>query len=375
MRFINTQTKTTSAAAAVVILAAAVAVTIPVAYVTSLQALVVQNKGGGHGELGFQLAKTLATNYDNKITSITILQDDACKDNKEPFKSYGTDLPSNVNVIKASLGDEDVTAETVQSWLGGDDVTFDYVWDNNSKGPTGAGKAICDCAKNWNVKLYTYVSSAGMYQPDDTTTFPMSESATPTKESSGQAKQDAYAVELGLPLVSFRPQYIYGKKANKYDYIDWYFDRLVRGKPLPIPGDGCQLVSLTNSEDVAALLASPLNNEEAAIAQRYFNCGTDKLVTYDDVAFMCADAAGISRDDVKIEHYDGDKYGKGTFPFRLTNFYVTPDMAKEKLGYNGAACNLQDDLSWYYEGYLSREGPTKDVDLSKDMDVLAATSA
>ncbi len=39
---------------------------------------------------------------------------------------------------------------------------------------------------------------------------------------------DNYAVEIGLPLVSFRPQYIYGPKSNKYDYIDWYFDRLCR---------------------------------------------------------------------------------------------------------------------------------------------------
>lgn len=343
--------------------------------VSAFQALVVQNKGGGHGELGYQLAKTLSSN--DKITSITILQDDACNDSKEPFKSYVTDLPSNkVKVIKASLGDESVTAETLQSWLGGDGVTFDYVWDNNSKGPVGAGKAICDCCKNWNVKLYTYVSSAGMYKPDTSTTFPMSEATTPIKESSGQAQQDAYAVELGLPLVSFRPQYIYGKKANKYDYIDWYFDRLCRGKSLPIPGDGTQLVSLTNAEDVATLLASPLNNEEAAIQQRYFNCGTDKLVSYDDVAYLCAAAAGISKDDVKIEHYDADKYGKGTFPFRLTNFYVTPEQAKEKLGYQGASCTLQDDLAWYYEGYVSRGGVTKDVDLSKDMEILAlATSA
>lgn len=313
--------------------------------------------------IGYQLAKNLSTN--DKITSITILQDDSCNDEQEPFKSYSSDIP-DVKVVKAPLGDESMTSADLQSILG--DSKFEYVWDNASKGPVGSGKAICDCAKEWDVKLFTYVSSAGMYQPDDDAVFPMPES-TPIKESSGQAQFDAYAVELGLPLVSFRPQYIYGKKSNKHDYIDWYFDRLVRALPLPIPDDGQQKVSLTNSEDVAAILASPLNNEEAAIEQRFFNCGNDKLYTYDEVAYLCAEAAGIPEDKVEIEHYDGKLFGKAYFPFRLTNFYVAPDTAMEKLGYEGAENHLADDLKWYFENYEARGGPTKKMTLVKDKEI------
>ena len=108
-----------------------------------------------------------------------------------------------------------MTKESLQSLLG-ENAKFDYVWDNASKGPQGAGKACADCAKDWNVQLYTYVSSAGMYQPNQI--FPMPET-TPIKETSGQALFDQYCVDLGLPLVSFRPQYIYGPKANKFDYM------------------------------------------------------------------------------------------------------------------------------------------------------------
>lgn len=57
------------------------------------------------------------------------------------------------------------------------------------------------------------------------------------KETAGQVLYENYAKESGLPFVSFRPQYIYGRKSNKFDYIDWYFDRIVRGAPLPIPGE------------------------------------------------------------------------------------------------------------------------------------------
>lgn len=309
------------------------------------------------------MAKVLEQN--SKISSITILQDDACKDNTEPFKSYSSDIP-NVNIVKAPLGDESMTSDKVKEILGG--KSFEYVWDNASKKPEGAGKAICDCAKEWKVKLFTYVSSAGMYQPTDSTTFPMAET-TPIKESAGQALFDQYAVDIGLPLVSFRPQYIYGPKSNKYDYIDWYFDRITRDLNVPIPGDGTQLVSLTNSEDVASLLACVLNNEDAAIKQRFFNCGTDDLHSYDDVAYMCAEAAGISKDQVKIVHYDGDSLGKGTFPFRLTNFYVAPDTAKSVLGWEGPKHSLKGDLGAYYENYKARGCPSKELSLEKEVAV------
>jgi hypothetical protein len=63
-----------------------------------------------------------------------------------------------------------MTSATVQSLLGD---SYDYIWDNASKGATGGGKAIIDCAKEWNSKLLTYVSSAGIYKPNDI--FPMPE--------------------------------------------------------------------------------------------------------------------------------------------------------------------------------------------------------
>jgi len=325
-------------------------------------ALIVQNKGGGHGELGYQLAKNLMNN--EKITSITILQDDACNDAKEPFKSYEADLP-DVNVIKAPVG-EGLSAEQLKTYLG--DATFDYVWDNASKNAEGSGKAVLECSKEWGVKLHVYVSSAGMYTPAADGPFPMPES-TPIKAGAGQNLYDQAAVEAGLPYVSFRPQYIYGPKANKYDYIDWYFDRLVRELPLPIPEDGTQMVSLTNSEDVASILASPLNDEAAAVEQRYFNCGTDDLVSYGDLAMLCADAAGIAADDVNIFYYDAAELGKAQFPFRPTNFYVAPDMVKEKLGWPGSSHKIVEDLKTYYEGYKARGGLEKQLSLSKDWEI------
>jgi nucleoside-diphosphate-sugar epimerase len=148
---------------------------------------------------------------------------------------------------------------------------------------------------------------------------------------------------------------------------DYFFDRIVRDLPVPIPGDGTQLVSLTNSRDVASLLVAPLSNIPVAIEQRIFNCGTDQLISYNDVAQLCGSVAGV--DKVTIEHYDADLFGKTEFPFRATNFYIDPSLAKKVLSWPGPEHDLKSDLSWYFENYKSRGGPEKKMSLIKDWEI------
>jgi nucleoside-diphosphate-sugar epimerase len=92
------------------------------------------------------------------------------------------------------------------------------------------------------------------------------ETYSKTKET-GQREVEEYLAKLGLPWTAFRPQYIYGPKTNKRDYIDWFIDRVVRDRVLPLPGDGNQRASLTNCEDVAAMLASVVGKEDVAKGQ------------------------------------------------------------------------------------------------------------
>ncbi len=67
--------------------------------------------------------------------------------------------------------------------------------------------------------------------------------------------------------------------------------------------------------------------------------------------------------------------GKGNCPFRLTNFYVTPDTAMMgKLGWSGPSHRLQEDLVDYYQGYLARGGPTKELDLKKDREIVEGSN-
>jgi nucleoside-diphosphate-sugar epimerase len=116
---------------------------------------------------------------------------------------------------------------------------------------------------------------------------------------------------------------------------------------------------------VASLLACVLNDEASAAEQTFFNCGTDRLVTYDEVALMCARAAGVAAPP-NVVHYDAASLGKGTFPFRPTDFYVSPAAAVAKLGWGGPKHALEDDLGWYFDGYLARGGATREMKFVED---------
>jgi hypothetical protein len=98
-------------------------------------------------------------------------------------------------------------------------------------------------------------------------------------------------------------------------------------------------------------------------------------VSYEEVAYICAEAAGIPKNKVTIEHYDADLFGKAKFPFRMTDFYVAPDKAKEILGWKGASHTLADDMGWYFESFKARGGATKKIDLGKDWEIVIGSKS
>ena len=49
------------------------------------------------------------------------------------------------------------------------------------------------------------------------------------------------------------------------------------GRPVLVPGDGSQLVSLTHAADNAAMIAAALGNSKAV--GQIFNCGTTNFIT------------------------------------------------------------------------------------------------
>eukprot|EP00472_Partenskyella_glossopodia_P002722 CAMPEP_0197518038 /NCGR_PEP_ID=MMETSP1318-20131121/3150_1 /TAXON_ID=552666 /ORGANISM="Partenskyella glossopodia, Strain RCC365" /LENGTH=390 /DNA_ID=CAMNT_0043068077 /DNA_START=51 /DNA_END=1223 /DNA_ORIENTATION=- len=320
-----------------------------------MKVLIVQNKGGGHGEIGYHLANRLA----DKGHKVTLLGDPATKKEAVPFSEYPALEAKGVTVAYGDACDPSTFTALGE---------FDAVFDNIAKSKDTC-KTVADLAKGWGVKNFGYVSSAGMYKPG--AVFPMSESL-PVKDTAGQKEVEDYLAEIGLPWSSFRPQYIYGPLTNKRDYLDYFFDRVVRGQPVPVAGSGQQLVTLTHANDVAGMLESVLDAPDKAAGQ-VFNCATDQLISVDALIEACAKIAGVATPP--IVHYDPKAVTleKKAFPFRDSHFFVAPDKAKTELGYQ-CEHDLETELKAYYEGYKAIGKDKKDMSFPIDEAIFSQVS-
>lgn len=323
-------------------------------------ALIIQNKGGGHGEIGYHLALELAK---KKGMKVKILHEGPNKAANPPHSAYG-DLAAagvEVNWFDSLESPEAVAAASSQS--------FDAVVDNWSKSPEQI-KPYADLAKQWGVESYSYISSAGMYTPPKGDYSGITEEAA--VKSSGQRQAEELLADMQLPYSCFRPQYIYGPKQGK-SYLKYFFDRVSRGRPVLIPNDGQQQVTMTHAADNAAMVAAAVGN--AAAAGEAFNCATSTLITYNELAAMCAKAAG--KGSLEIIHYDPKDFDipKGFFPFRDTPFFVTVDKAARKLGFVPENW-LAADIDWYFQNnYVATGAPSKDVDFALDDEIIAKAGA
>merc|ERR1740129_1132060 len=138
-----------------------------------------------------------------------MINDSAAKRDTPPFDSYGDLEAKGVEIKWADLSGGGL-AGALQG-VG----PCDYVFDNQNVCPKDVQKAVAA----WNPKAYAYVSSGGMYKPIPD--GPLIEVGD-VKEDNKQLGIERHAAQLGLNWSAWRPQYIYGPKTNKRDYIDWF---------------------------------------------------------------------------------------------------------------------------------------------------------
>ena len=233
-------------------------------------------------------------------------------------------VPNNVTHLKGDrLNDEDLKQIS--------DHSFDLIVDSS-------GRKLEDTQRLLSFSglpcfRFIYISSAGVYE--NTQFFPVEEDSPIDIESRhiGKAKTESWLKAEGIPFTSFRPTYIYGP--GNYNPIEkWFFDRITKGLPIPVPLDGQVITQLGHVSDLAEAISKSLETNKAI--NQIYNCSGSKAVTFKGLIETAILATGNRISDFNLRSFDPTKLdpkARKFFPLRLTNFYT--DISK-----------IKTDLSW-----------------------------
>jgi nucleoside-diphosphate-sugar epimerase len=183
---------------------------------------------------------------------------------------------------------------------------------------------------------FLYVSSAGVYA--DSELWPLSEDSPtdPQSRHSGKLDTEAWLSAEKIPFTSFRPTYIVG--AGNYNPVEsWFFDRIVHGRPVPLPGDGSTITQLGHVNDLAAAMALSLGVDAAA--NRVYNCSSVQGITFRGLVAAAARACGKDPASVEIRSFDPaglDKKARKAFPLRLAHFLTDVTRVQRELAWTPA---------------------------------------
>jgi len=236
--------------------------------------------------------------------------------------------PPPVEGIQQIHGDR-TDIKQLQAALGKE--SFDAVFDNNGREVEDTQPLAAIFAGK--VQHFVYVSSAGVYLKSDQMPHIEGDPLDPESRHRGKYETEKYLATSGLPWTSVRPTYIYGPQ-NYNDLEAWFFDRIVRDRPIPIPGNGLHLTQFGHVEDLAKAMAAILGNPRAI--NQIYNVGDYRYVSFDGLARACAVAAGKSAEEITITHYNPKDYNLGkakAFPLRVQHFFTDVHKAMEQLNW------------------------------------------
>ncbi|NER06653.1 MAG: NAD-dependent epimerase/dehydratase family protein [Okeania sp. SIO3C4] len=245
---------------------------------------------------------------------------------------------------------------------------FDAIFDNNGRKLTDT-KPLAEIFKD-QVQHFVYMSSAGVYLKSDQMPHIEGDAVDPKSRHLGKYETETELTNQGLPWTSIRPTYIYGPQ-NYNDLEAWFFDRIVRDRPIPIPGNGLHITQLGHVKDLAMAMANVLGNDRA-IGQIY-NVSGERFVTFDGLARACAEAAGKSPDSMELVHYDPKQFDFGkkkAFPLRTQHFFASINKAITELNWQ-PKYDLVSGLKDSFENdFIASGRDKKEVDFSIDDEIL-----
>src|SRR3989441_384218 len=267
--------------------------------------------------------------------------------------------------VKALTGDRTDHAAVRRTLAG---LTVDALVDIAYAPTTGEDVAAVLEALDGRVAHAIFVSTARVY--DHARPIPYDES-TPRSLYWGEYAKNKIAGEdavlrrhreRGWPVTIVRPTHVYGPM-NTRNNETFFFDRLLRGRPVLLPGDGRWLRQFGHVEDLADAMAALLGRREA-VGEAY-NVTGEETVTQAGFVELIADVIKRPVELVPVTAAPGSP----AVPFGQNLAYdchaVHTTAKVRALGVRPAytlAAGLAQTFDWYVREGLDR----RDVDFSAD---------
>ncbi len=232
-------------------------------------------------------------------------------------RSLAATVPATVATINVDINDAAAANQALAS------AHFDVVVDWIAYTPADVERDLRLFAGR--TKQYFFISSASAYQKPPAH-YLITES-TPLENPYWQYSRDKIACEEwllrahredGFPVVIIRPSLTYGETLiplamNSWERSYTIVDRMLKGKPVIVPGDGTSLWVITHSTDFAKGLLGLFGNEKGI--GEAFHITTDEVRTWDQFYREVGAAAGV---DPKIVHMPSD-YIAACLPNKLSS--------------------------------------------------------
>ncbi|RUR74439.1 mRNA-binding protein [Chlorogloeopsis fritschii PCC 6912] len=277
--------------------------------------------------------------------------------------------PTPVEGVRQITGDRTDTTQLKEKLA---KENFDAIFDNNGRELSDT-QPLVEIFQD-RVQHFIYMSSAGVYLKSDQLPHIEGDPVDPQSRHRGKHETEAYLKEVEIPFTSIRPTYIYGPQ-NYNDLEAWFFDRIVRDRPVPIPGNGLHITQLGHVKDLAGAMANVLGNSQAI--KQIYNVSGDRFVTFDGLARACGVAAGKSPDQIKIVHYDPKKFDFGkrkAFPLRVQHFFASVNKAMTQLNWQPEYDLISGLKDSFQNDYLASGRDKAEIDFSVDEEILQGNS-
>lgn len=181
------------------------------------------------------------------------------------------------------------------------DVVFDNVYDWERGTTADQVMAAVETLRE-GLQRYVFTSSVAAHggSTDEDADFPQAPLDHPDPYGRNKAETEralfAFQRERGVPVTTLRPAFIYGPH-NPMDRESFFWDRILAGRPVIIPGDGSRLMQWVHVEDVAnaAIVAA---HADAASGHGY-NLGGEPITQLEFVQAL-ARAAGRELQPVHV---------------------------------------------------------------------------